>query len=52
MAIAVLMNFNLHISEIVTTSKIGDVDLLCYDDLPEMIDKKIFLTVFVPLIRL
>lgn len=42
-AIAVLMNFNLHISEIVTTSKIGDVGFLCYDDLPEMTDEKNFL---------
>lgn len=37
-AIAVLINFNLQISEIVTTSKIGDVDFLCYGDLPEMTD--------------
>lgn len=32
-AIAVLMNFNLLISKIVTSSKIGDVDFLCYGDL-------------------
>ncbi len=42
-AIAVLMNFNLNISEIVTTSKVGDVDFLCYGDLPEMTDEKNFL---------
>ncbi len=37
------MNFNLHISEIVTTSKVGDVNFLCYDDLPEMTDEQKFL---------
>ena len=42
-AIAVLINFNLHISEIVTTTKIGDVDFLCYGDLPEMKDEQKFL---------
>lgn len=42
-AIAVLINFNLHISEIVTTLKIGDVDFLCYGDLPEMTDEQKFL---------
>lgn len=42
-AIAVLMNFHLRAKEISATAQIGDVDFICYGDLPEMTDEKIFL---------
>lgn len=42
-AIAVLMNFNMRSSEIVKTAIVGDVEYLCYGDLPEMKDEEKFL---------
>lgn len=43
-ATAVLMNFNLRASEIVKTASIGDVNFLCYGDLPDMKDEQNFLS--------
>ena len=42
-AIAVLMNFNMRASEIVKAAQVGDVEYLCYGDLPEMKDEEKFL---------
>ena len=42
-AIAVLMNFNLRAKEIASTAQVGDVDFLCYGDLPAMSDEENFL---------
>ena len=42
-AIAVLMNFNLRPAEIIKVAQVGDVDYLCYGDLPEMKDERKFL---------
>lgn len=42
-AIAVLMNFNMRASEVVKAAQVGDVEYLCYGDLPEMKDEEKFL---------
>ena len=43
-AIALLMNFNLRAKEIASIAQIGDVDFLCYGDLPAMQDEEKFLS--------
>lgn len=42
-AIALPMNFNLRAKEIASIAQIGDVDYLCYGDLPAMQDEENFL---------
>ena len=43
-AIALLVNFNLGASEIITLSKVGDITHFCYGDMPQMKDETAFLS--------
>ena len=43
-AIALLVNFNLGVSEIRTMSKVGDITHFCYGNMPQMKDEEAFLS--------